>query len=129
MRRPKGCMSKTGSGRLAGRSGSCWEAGAHVYVCGDAAYAAYMAAALEEALLEVITQHQVRMPCLLSCLLWQEKPCSIHDRCCCFAGRGGTLAANEYVEALRSASRYQRDVWYDAAPNRSAAGWANCFVT
>ena len=33
------------------------EAGAHFYVCGDAAH---MAEAVEEALLEVITQHQVR---------------------------------------------------------------------
>ena len=33
------------------------QAGAHIYVCGDAAH---MATAVEEALLDVIAEHQVR---------------------------------------------------------------------
>ena len=61
------------------------EAGAHFYVCGDAAH---MAAAVEEALLEVIMRHQVRTLCLLFCLLWHATSCSVHGRFYCFAGRG-----------------------------------------
>ena len=91
MRRPKSCMSKTGSRRLAGRSGH--PAGGRCPRLRLRRCCAHGGGSGGGSL----GDHHVHAasgqnPLLVVCLLWQERPCSIHDRCkrcccsCCFAG-------------------------------------------
>jgi sulfite reductase (NADPH) flavoprotein alpha-component len=71
--------------RLAQTGQQVWELlqqGGHFYVCGDAGS---MAGAVEEALLDIIQQHQ---------------PCSSRQE------------AREYLDQLAAAGRYERDVWF-----------------
>lgn len=60
--------------RLRESGGLVWrllQRGAHFYVCGDAAH---MAGSVEEALLEIIAQHQVRID-------WWDRKTAIAMRC------------------------------------------------
>lgn len=74
---------------------ACLQAGAHVYVCGDAGS---MAGAVEVALLEII-QHGLAQQ------VQEGEPGG-------GAAGEGAEAAKRYLEGLSAAGRYQRDVWY-----------------
>lgn len=71
--------------RLREAADTVWElldAGGHFYVCGDAGC---MAGAVEAVLLDIIQQHQLD---------------------------GTAGSAQEYLDSLAAAGRYQRDVWF-----------------